>query len=272
MLPEDKIIALYCIVDDMLKGIHHYEDVRVRFSDAEVITTAFVAMLYFGGHLDHARGFMKRDMPRMLDKSRFCRRLHRLRDLLMSMFYQLGKDLKDMAGASDYRLDSFPLAACDNIRINRSRVLKGEQFRGRHASMRRYFYGVKVQVLTLHGIPVEFCLVPGSENDTQALGKLPFDLPPESSIYMDAGYTDYLSEDDLFQAEMIHAMVQRRKNSKRKDEPHTVFIKQYMRKGIETTISEVKAKMLRTIHAVTEEGFLLKVALFVIAFSFEKIA
>ena len=150
---------------------------------------------------------MKRDMPRMLDKSRFCRRLHRLRDLLMSMFYQLGKDLKDMAGASDYRLDSFPLAACDNIRINRSRVLKGEQFRGRHASMRRYFYGVKVQVLTLHGIPVEFCLVPGSENDTQALGKLPFDLPPESSIYMDAGYTDYLSEDDLFQAEMIHVIV-----------------------------------------------------------------
>ena len=43
-----------------------------------------------------------------------------------------------------------------------------------------------------------------------------------------------------------------------------------MRKGIETTISEVKAKMLRTIHAVTQEGFLLKVALFVIAFSFEK--
>ena len=81
-------------------------------------------------------------------------------------------------------------------------------------------------MLTLHGIPVEFCLVPGSENDTQALGKLPFDLPPESSIYMDAGYTDYLSEDDLFQAEMIHTMVQRRRNSKRKDEPHTVFIKQ----------------------------------------------
>ena len=101
MLTKDKIIALNCIVDDMLKGIHHYEDVRVRFSDAEVITTAFVAVLYFGGHLDHDRGFMKRDMPRMLDKSRFCRRLHRLRNLLMSMFYQLGMDLKDMAGASD---------------------------------------------------------------------------------------------------------------------------------------------------------------------------
>lgn len=272
MLSEDKIIALYCIVDDMLKGLHHYEDVRIQFSDAEVITTAFVAALYFGGHLDHARNFMKRHMPRMLEKSRFCRRLHRMSDLLISLFYWLGKDLKDMAGASDYRLDSFPVAVCDNIRINRSKILKGEQFRGKHVAMRRYFYGVRVQVLTLHGIPVEFCLVPGRENDSQTLGKLPFDVAPESNIYMDAGYTDYLSEDDLFEAEMIHAMVQRKKNSKRKDEPHVRFIKQCMRKGIETTFSELKAKMLRTIHAVTEQGFLLKVALFVIAFSFEKIA
>jgi hypothetical protein len=137
--------------------------------------------------------------------------------------------------------------------------------------VRRYFYDVRVQVLTLHGIPVEFCLVPRRENDSQTVGKLPFDVAPESSIFKDAGYTDYLSEDDLFQAEMIHAMVQRKKNSKRKEEPHVSFIKPSMRKAIETTFSELKAKMLRTIHAVTEQGFLLKVALFVIAFSFEKI-
>lgn len=177
-----------------------------------------------------------------------------------------------MAGAADYTLDSFPVAACDNIRISRSKLLQGEAFRGKHAAMRRYFYGVRVQVLTLEGIPVEFCLVPGRENDSQTLGKLPFDVAPESRIYMDAGYTDYLSEDDLFEAEMIHAMVQRKHNSKRKDEPHIRFLKQYMRRQIETTFSELKARMLRNIHAVTQQGFLLKVALFVIAFSFEKIA
>ncbi len=71
---------------------------------------------------------------------------------------------------------------------------------------------------------------------------------------------------------MVYARVQRKKNSKRKDEPHVHFIKQYMRKQIETTFSELKAKMLRHIHAVTKQGFLLKVALFVIAFSFEKLA
>lgn len=274
MLSESKIIALYSIVDDMLKGLHHQEDKRAQVSDAEVIATAFVAVLYFGGHLDNARLFMKLKgyIPAMLGKSRFCRRLHRLSDLLFMLFFDLGKTLKDVAGASDYRVDSFPVAVCDNIRINRSRILKGEAFRGKHVAMRRYFYGVRVQVLTLAGIPVEFCLVPGRENDSQTLGRLPFDVPPESCIYMDAGYTDYLSEDDLFEAELIRAMVQRKKNAKRKDEPHVAFIKQYMRKEIETTFSELKAKMLRTIHAVTQQGFLLKVALFVIAFSFEKIA
>ena len=77
---------------------------------------------------------------------------------------------------------------------------------------------------------------------------------------MHAEYMDYLSEDDLFEAEMIYAMVQLKKNSKRKEEPYVSFIKQCMRKGIETTFSKLKAKMLRTIHAVTEQGFLLKVA------------
>jgi hypothetical protein len=59
MLSEIKIIALYCIVDDLLKELHHYEDAKVRISDSEVITTAFVSVLYFGGHLENGQHFMK---------------------------------------------------------------------------------------------------------------------------------------------------------------------------------------------------------------------
>lgn len=274
MLSESKIIALYCIVDDMLKGIGHKEDIRVRVKDSEVITTAFVSVLYFGGHLDNARCFMKLKgyVPGMLDKSRFCRRLHRLSDLLLSMFYQMGQCIKDMAGAADYVLDSFPVAACDNVRIKRSRILKGKIWHGKHSAMSRYFFGVRVQVLTLKGIPVEFCLVPGRENDSQSLRKLPLQVAPESIIYMDAGYTDYRAEDDIFEAELIILRIARKSNSTRKDEPYIRYLKERMRKGIETSFSELKAKMLRCIHAVTQHGFLLKVALFVIAFAFEKIA
>lgn len=274
MLSDTKIIALYCIVDDMLKGLHHYEDPQVRVSDAEVIATAFVSALYFGGNQEVARRFMQLQgyVPRMLDKSRFCRRLHRLSDLLLTMFYQLGHYLKDMAGAADYQLDSFPLPACERVRMGRCRLLKGRQWCGRSASMGRYFYGIKVQVLTLWGVPVELVLVPGRENDTQALQKLPLQVAPNSYVYMDAGYTSYPAEDVALQAEGIHLMIDRRGNSRRKDTASVRFLKKRMRKDIETVFSQIKAKMPHSIHATTQQGFLLKAALFVIAFAFDKLA
>jgi len=70
--------------------------------------------------------------------------------------------------------------------------------------------------LTLNGIPLEFCKVPGSEHDSQSLGKLPIDVDPESTIYMDAGCKEFLTEDDFFKAAGIHAIVQRKSNTKRK--------------------------------------------------------
>lgn len=273
MLSEDKVIALYCFIDDLLKAMRHKEDIRIKVSDSEVITTAFVSALYFGGHQDNARMYMKQsgNIPKMLDKSQFCRRLHRVSDLLWEIFSQIGSKLKAIAGAATYVLDSFPVPACDNMRIPGARILKGKQWLGRCASMHRYFYGVKVQILTLEGIPVEFCIVPGRENDAKALNSLDFDLAPESSVYDDAGYTNYVFEDIMEEVAGIHFMTCRRSNSKRPDKPWMIYLKEQMRKGIETTISAIKARMLRNIHAVTTEGFMIKVALFVISYTFEQL-
>ena len=274
MLCSDKIIGIYCLVDDLLKGIGHKEDSRRKISDSEVITTAIVSALYFGGHVDNARHMMQmtRMVPDMLDKSRFCRRLHALESLLCMLFFRVGQHIKDIAGASEYVVDSFPVAVCDNIRIARCRMLKGKQWRGKQCSMRRYFYGVKVQVLTTtSGIPVEFCFVPGSESDVQALKKLPMTVAAESNIYADSAYTDYTIEDDMKDADFINLMVQRKSNAKRKDEPWIRFLKEQMRKGIETTFSTLKGLFLRKIHAVTFKGFLLKILMFIIGFTFNKL-
>lgn len=68
--------------------------------------------------------------------------------------------------------------------------------------MRRYLYGVKVQVLTTSsGIPLEFCFVPGSESDVQALRELPMTVAPESNIYGDSAYTG--KSDDTHAGELI---------------------------------------------------------------------
>jgi hypothetical protein len=274
MLSDIKIIAVYCLIDDILKGIGHKEDSRRKLSDSEVITTAVVGALYFGGHMDNARNFMKMTgmIPQMLDKSRFCRRLHVLEPLLFSMFFQVGEYVKQIMGAGEYVIDSFPVPVCDNIRISRSKIVKGKQWRGKQCSMRRYFYGVKVQVLTTaSGIPVEFSFVPGNESDVQALKKLPINVAPESNVYGDSAYTDYGIEDDMKEGDDINLMIQRKSNAKRTDQPWTRFIKETMRKRIETVFSGLKALFLRTIHAVTFKGFLIKLVIFIMGYTFNKL-
>ena len=274
MLTKDKIIGIFCFIDDLLKTSGHYEDSRRQVSDSEIITTGVVSSLYFGGHQDKARQFMKMTglIPGMLDKSRFNRRLHALAELVYGLFMQVGYYFKYISCEMSYVLDSFPVAVCDNIRISNCKLLKGRQWRGKQSSMRRYFYAVKVQLLvTKDGIPVEFGYVPGCENDSISLKKLPMELPAESEVFADSAYTNYEIEDQLMECDQIALKVHRKANATRKDSVSAAFIKEYMRKRVETTISEIKGLFLRKIHAVTFKGWLLKITLFIFAFTLSKI-
>lgn len=269
----DHTVELYCIIDDLLKTIGHTEDSRRQMSDAEVMTTALIAARYFGGNLEHSRKFMKGAglVPQMLSRSRLCRRLHQVAELAHTIFHQLGHVLKQMSTSRHYLLDSFPVAVCDNIRIARSRLLKGKQWRGRSCSKRRYFYGVKVQVVaTEEGVPVEFAFLPGEANDVRGLEVLPLELPEGSTLFMDSGYTDYASEDAAQELDAVTFAVQRKRNSKRWDDPLRAYYKQLMRKRIETVFSQITNMMPRHIHAISFRGFLLKVSMFIIAFALDK--
>ena len=57
---DTEIIIIYCICDDYLQVIHHWEDPQCRMSDAKGMTTALVAVLYFGGNFALARRFLNR--------------------------------------------------------------------------------------------------------------------------------------------------------------------------------------------------------------------
>jgi hypothetical protein len=59
----------------------------------------------------------------------------------------------------------------------------------------------------------------------------------------------------------------RKKNSKRALPPDVSFVQHYHRKRIETAGSLIEQLLPKSIHAVTPQGFELKVALFVIAYS-----
>lgn len=263
-------ISIYAIVDDLLKAIGHREDVRCQMSDAEIITTALVAAMFFNGNHSSACSYMKDHnlITRMLEKSRFNRRLHNLSMLINDLFHQVGMILKETSDTTEYLLDSFPVPICDNIRIFHVRLIRSEEYRGYIASKKRYFYGVRVQLLTTKtGLPVEFVFLPGSAADVRALNALPLNLPPESDVYGDSAYTDYSIEDDLKQSSQINLQVMRKKNSKRPDPAWNQYIKQHTRHYIETVFSSITRVFPKSIHAVTYEGFLLKLEAFIFAFT-----
>ncbi len=53
------IITIYAIIDDLLRAIGHTEDCRRNMSDAEVITTALTAALFFNGNHTSCCSYMK---------------------------------------------------------------------------------------------------------------------------------------------------------------------------------------------------------------------
>nr|WP_273770608.1 IS982 family transposase [Nostoc sp. UHCC 0926] len=207
----------------------------------------------------------------MLEKSRFNRRLHGISMLMNDLFHQVGMILKESSDCTEYLLDSFPVPMCDNIRIFNVKLIKSEEYRGYIASKKRYFYGVRVQLLTTKsGIPVEFVLMPGSASDVRAFNALPLNLPPDSEVYADSAYTDYTVEDDLEESSQIFLKVMRKKNSRRNDEPWNQYIKQSTRHYIETVFSGITGVFPKFIHACTLQGFLLKVEAFIFSFTLQK--
>jgi hypothetical protein len=255
----------------MLKALGHQEDPQTQMSDSQVMTTAIVAGLYFGGNFERARSLLSssRYIPKMLSKSQFNRRLHRISGLFLQVFYLLGETFKQINSSSVYVIDSFPISVCDNIRIKRSKVYKGEKYRGYIASKKRYFYGLKIFLMvTAKGEPVEMFLVPGSVADVSALDAFGFDLPEGSTVYGDSAFTIYDLEDVLKEAACISLEPIRKKNSKRKFEGWTRYLQACGRKIVETSGSMIERLLPKSIHAVTKEGFELKVLLFVLASSF----
>jgi len=269
----DSTLAIYCFIDDFLKASGHREDIRVEVTDAEVITIALTAMLHFGGNFEKSRLILTELglIRRLLSRSRFSRRVNRLSDLIQKLFHQFGSVLKDLHWESRYVLDSFPVAVCDNIRIKRCRIVRDELYRGVMSSKKRYFYGVRVQMMaTSEGIPVEFCILPGGCADLQGLAELALDLKEATQLFVDAGYNYYEWEDYLQESLAIKLQVPRKANSKRGREPWLEIHKSLIRKYIETTIGEITKLFPKKIHATNLNGFLLKIALFLFAYQIDK--
>lgn len=268
---ELEIIAIYCWCDLLLQHLNIKENIRSEMTNAEVTTTAIVAVRFFCGNFENARRFLGEHsyIPNMLSKSRLNRRLHMLGSELIGDIQRIiGEFFKAANPNQEYAVDSFPVPVCENIRIFHARIYSNEKYRGYQASKKRYFYGLKVHMLvTVDGRPVEFILTPGCCADVSAFKGLDLDLPEGAIVYGDKAYTDYEEEDLLLEAG-IELKPQRKDNAKRRFDRCTEYIIDRQRKMVETVFSGIARLFPKHIHAVTSQGFELKVALFACAAGF----
>jgi hypothetical protein len=273
---DDTIITTYYLCDEFLKAIGHHDDQQVRLSTAEVMSVALVAATFFGGNVEASRSFLDEYgyIQKAISKSRFNRRLHAIDSSLgQQLFDLLAEVFKQNNPDQSYVVDSLPVAVCDNIRIRRSKLYPlqehGEAFRGYIASKRRYFYGLRVHLVsTASGEPVEFILAAASEADISLFKELKLELPEGAIICADKGYTDYHYE-DLLEDVGLHLKAQRRKRSKREMPAWVEFLSKPIRQYLETVFSKLSAMLAGKIHAVTPRGFELKIVCFLLAFSIQ---
>jgi hypothetical protein len=268
---QKRIITIYCLCEEFLKASGFVDHPCADMSTAEVMTTALVAADVFGGCFEHSRHFLRSHgyMPHMLSKSRCNRRRHAIPErLCQGLFPILSAAAKQLNGSSEYLVDRCPVPVCDNIRIRRCHLYRGEASRGYLASKRRYFFGLRIHLLvTVTGQPVEFVLAPGSHADITVCKTLALDLPQGSTIDADAAYTDYEGEDLLAQGPPLHLVAPRKANAKRTMTGCQRYLCHYLRKRVETSLSQVTTLFSRPIRAVTSRCFELKICLSLLAFA-----
>lgn len=270
---KDTITTIYYLCDEFLKIMEYCDDDQATLSSAEVMTVPLVAATYFGGNMEKSYEFLHEHgyLLTRLSSGQFNRRLHALPvELWYTLLAMLGEVFKARNRDGQYVVDSLPVPACDNIRISRCRLFPNPKHRGYIASKRRYFYGLKVHlVITGSGEPVDFVLTPGSTADLNGFKLMDLELPAGSTLLGDRAYNDYQEEDWMQAAGEITLQPQRKKNSKRPLPAWLEFMGKPIRQRIETSFSQITNLFPKHIHAVTPQGFVLKLICFLLAFSIQ---
>jgi len=110
-------------------------------------------------------------------------------------------------------------------------------------------------------------LAPGAHADITVFKTLALALPQGATLYAAAAYTAYEWEDLRAQGPQLHLVAPRKANAKRTRTGCQRDLCHYLRKRVETSLSQVTTLFSRTIRAVTSRCFELKVGLSLLAFA-----
>lgn len=262
--------TLYTLISNFLIVLDHKENKQSQMSDSEVILAYILSFYAHNGNYAKSLWTLKQNkaIKYVLSRSRFSRRLKKLKSIIKQIFYLMAEMAKQ--NCLVYQIDSFPVKICHNIRISRSKIVNGEDYRGYNSSKRKYFYGFKVHILTSENGYISECqIVTGNTHDSKAFDIFEFDLPENSELYADSAYTAHYMEDILKEALNIDILPLRKINSKHNDNKQYVnYWRQHKRHIVETFISMLKGLYPSKLHANDLKGFIFKIFGFIFTHNF----
>ncbi len=266
---ERRIITVYCLIDEYLKVSGIKDDVRSHVSNAEVLLIGYMAVSDFAGNYRKAHTyFWMMRWCKMLEYSRFIRRINEMEPLIEKLFIWLGDVFIKLEGAHIYSVDSFPVELCQITREKRCHLWRAPELKGFNASKCKFFYGVKVHmVVTTDKEPVRCYISQGSTHDVKASYTLLPQLPVNSLAIGDKGYVSSKLSSFLKQFGIVLSPIGR--NNMAKENMGDYFTKRRIRKGVETAFSMITAKFGKVIKATSIGGFLTKLKLFLTAYSID---
>jgi hypothetical protein len=271
-MDDTKIITAYSIIDEAMQALGHQSHTLAQVTDAEVLTVAVVAAMYFQNHHERALFVMKmgRYLTKPLSTSRFNRRLHSLSKAgWLEHIMELVGHLFSQQEAV-YIIDSIPVPVCNVVRAHccrkalvRGRLARARHYLGRCKAKRWSFYGWRLHLIcTQEGVPVAFQMLPASWHDLTPIYEMTFSLPKGARVYADKGYISALVKRTLrptVRREGVHLIAKAKKNMKRDNTFEEWCGLRNFRQRIESANSQLKRMGIQQLHARTDEGLSIKV-------------
>lgn len=262
---------VYVISDEVLRLLDLQDDPQSKMSNAEIMTFAIITAKFFSGNYKTSRYLCKKLglFPDILSNSRLNRRIHSIPWLYwQAIFRFLSFLFKQSTDTRYFAIDSFPVAYCQKSRIDKRKRFLEPEYLGFAASKNSYFCGIKVHmIVTNQGKPIEVQLKPGAQSDVNTLWSMELDIPAHSELYADGAYNCFDLE-DILQDENIRLMAKR--GSRVKNRLRTSADERMIsskRQVIESAFSSITSLFPRFIKSRTENGFLIKVFCFILAYS-----
>jgi hypothetical protein len=268
-MDDTKIITAYYIIDKVMHSLGHKSHYHAQVTDAEVLTIAVVAAMYFHSNHEKALFVMKglRYITKPISISRFSRRLHALAQWFEYIVEAVGQLF---AQGEAFIIDSMPIPVCHRVRAFRCKKINAHHPCGRHffsrcAAKKWYFFGWRLHlVCTPGGVPVRFQLLPCAWHDLTPIFELSFGLPKGANVYADKGYVSSSVKRALRptvardKRDGVQLVAWHKANMKPNSFEEWCGLHNN-RHLIETVNSQLEKMGIQKLHARTNQGFALKV-------------